>query len=135
MKNLIIQARAGKPLGISPFIDMHGHVGRFAFAIPEFSIDSLIQAMDRLGVKKIFISHMSCMSYEMAWGNDVIAKAMRSYPGRVEGYISLWPDKASNVQKEVKRCLSRGFGGFKMHNSNGVRYIDEAYQPAWVAAD
>ena len=89
MSTLLEKGRAGAPPDIDPFIDVHGHLGRFGFAIPDLSVEGVLRVMDRLGVQKILVSHMTCMSYEVAWGNDQIAQAIRRYPGRLEGYVGL----------------------------------------------
>jgi len=135
MKSLLEKARNGKPLGLRPGIDMHGHIGRCNFSIPDFSGASLVRSMDKVGIRKILLSHMNCMNFDVRWGNDVVAREIRNYPGRIEGYVSLWPDSSKNVHNEIKRCLKLGFGGIKMHNVNKVRYNDPVYAPAWEVAN
>lgn len=134
MNTLLDKGRAGAPLGITPCIDMHGHIGRYMFAVPDIRPESLIETMDRIGVQTIFISHITCLNYEVRWGNDVVADVRRACPGRFEGYIALWPDSQESVRTEVARCLASGFGGIKLHKPDMARYADAAYRPAWEAA-
>lgn len=134
MMSLLEKARLGKPLGLTPCIDMHGHIGRINFPIPDFGGASLVRSMDKVGIGKIMVSHMNCMNFDARWGNDVVAKEIRNYPERIEGYISLWPDSSKNVLNEIKRCLKLGFGGIKLH-TNKVRYNDPVYASMWETAN
>lgn len=133
--SLMQKARLGMPLGLTPCIDMHAHIGRWCFAIPDFSGASLVRSMDKVGIIKVMVSHMNCMDFDAHWGNDVVAKEMRTHPGRIEGYAAVWPDSPKNVLNEIKRCLKLGFGGIKLHNNNGIRYNDPVYACAWEIAN
>ena len=92
MKTMLEKARAGRPLGLTPCIDMHGHIGRYNFPIPDFSGAGLVRAMNRVGVQKIMVSHINCLSFDAHWDNDVVAREMQKFPRRIEGYIGVWPD-------------------------------------------
>ncbi|HEX2952058.1 MAG TPA: amidohydrolase family protein, partial [Armatimonadota bacterium] len=135
MTTVLERGRNGEPLTSFPIIDMHGHLGRYAFCIPDLSVGSVIAAMDRIGIDQIFCSHIRCTSAEMARGNDELLAAMRAYPERILGYICLWPGDADAVQREVALRLSQGFLGIKLHNINGFPYTDSGYAPAFIAAN
>ncbi len=134
MTTLLQRAREGKPLDIE-IIDMHGHLGRFSFAIPDLSPERLVESMDRLGVRSIVCSHMRCMSVDTEYGNAEVAKAMQACPGRILGYVSVYPIDPQTVRRNVERWLAAGFTGLKLHNSNGFSYTDPAYEPAYAIAD
>jgi predicted TIM-barrel fold metal-dependent hydrolase len=131
MTSLLELARQGAPLNGLDISDMHGHVGRYNFGIPDLSLAGMVAAMDRLGIDRIVCSHMRCMSADIAWGNDQVLDAMRRHPGRILGYFSVWPDHADAVRREAERCLAQPFTGLKLHNANGIPYDDPAYAPAY----
>jgi len=134
MTTLLERARNGLPLGID-IIDIHGHLGRSLFTIPDVSPESLIRSMDRLGVRRIVCSHMRAWSHDAEHGNAQMLKFMRTFPGRILGYVSVYPAAAQTVWERVERWLAAGFIGLKLHNSNGFPYDDAAYEPAWAMAD
>jgi len=135
MMPLMQKARLGRPLGLMPCIDMHGHIGRYLSPIPDFRAASLVRSMDKAGIRKTMVSHINCMNFDARWGNDVVAKEMRTHPGRIEGYATVWPDSPKNVLNEIKRCLKLGFGGIKLYNACGIRYNDLVYVSAWEIAN
>ncbi len=134
MKSLLSRLRAGEPPPF-PVTDLHGHVGRYAFAIPDLSAEGLLRVMDRTGVGRMVCSHMQCMGPDTAQGNAMVADFMRRAPGRILGYVSVFPSSADRVRSEVRRWLDAGFVGIKLHNANGIGYDDPAYVPAFELAD
>ena len=135
MKTLLDSGREGLSLAGFEIIDMHAHLGPFAYSIPDLSSASLVQVMDRIGVTRMVCSHVSCMAGDAAQGNREVLAAMRAFPGRIMGYVVLPPDSARAVQEEAERCLAEGFAGFKVHNANGIPYRHAAYEPAYKLAD
>ncbi len=131
MNSLLELARQGLPLNEFDITDMHGHIGRYNFGIPDLTPAGMVAVMDRLGIPRIVCSHMRCMSADIAWGNDQVLEAMNAHPGRILGYFSVWPDSAEAVRRETERCLARGFIGLKLHDANGFAYDDPAYEPAY----
>jgi len=128
--SLLERARAGEVLADLDIVDMHGHMGAFDFAIPQLGAAELVAAMDRTGVRQVLVSHMACMTGRVEAGNDEVLAAMRARPGRILGYVTVWPACAEAVEKETLRRLGEGFTGIKLHNSNGFPYSDAAYEPA-----
>lgn len=135
MSRFLADARAGHPLTGLEIIDMHGHLGRIGFTLPDLATGTLVREMDRIGVQSILVSHMFCMHRDTAWGNREILKAMREFPGRILGYLALWPISAEETRKETAWCLDQGFTGIKLHNSNGFPYTHPDYAPAFEMAD
>jgi len=123
----------GKPLSF-PAIDMHAHLGRYSHAMSSYDPGDFVAQIDRLGVQQAVCSHMQCMSHDVSWGNNEVWQAMKNYPGRIAGYISLFPSSKEAVAEEMKICLDRGFTGIKFHSANGFHYDDPAYEPAWKLA-
>jgi predicted TIM-barrel fold metal-dependent hydrolase len=133
--HLIDRGRAGESLADLDIVDMHGHLGAYSFAIPHREPQALVAAMDRVGIRQILCSHMACMTGRVEIGNREVLAAMRACPGRILGYVTLWPANAESVEEETRRCLGQGFTGIKLHNSNGFPYTDPAYAPALAIAN
>jgi hypothetical protein len=121
--------RAGKPIYDTPVIDMHGHLGRYNFGIPDLRVRGMVEEMDRMGVESIVVSHMQTMGNEAHRGNEEVLQAMRAYPGRIRGYVVVWPENSDTVRREVEARLEDGFAGVKLHSGNGFSYSDPAYEP------
>jgi len=134
MTTLLARGRRGERLDDCDIIDMHCHLGRAAHTVPSAEADGLLATMDRIGVRSAVCSHIRALSEQTRAGNDAMAEAIRAHPGRILGYVILWPEDRRTVADEVERCLAAGFSGIKMHSSNGFPYDDPAYEPAYAAA-
>jgi len=135
MSDLLGRARRGEALTDLGIVDLHGHLGAFRFAIPDPSAAGLVATMDRIGVRTIVCSHTACLAGHVRPGNDEVAAAGRAFPGRIAGYVTLWPADGEQVAAEARRCLDAGFVGIKLHNINGFAYTDPAYAPALAMAN
>ena len=154
MSTLLERARRGERLDELGIIDMHCHLGRVAHAVPWPEADGLLRTMDRIGIATACCAHIRCLSGQIRAGNDDVAAAARAHPGRIRGYVILWPASRQAVAEEVERCLgadrpagpadagpsktapgAAGFIGIKVHSGNGFSYDDPAYEPAYAAAD
>ena len=67
--------------------------------------------------------------------NDSMYAAMQKYPGRLLGYVYVWPGDARVVRAEVERRLKQGFTGLKMLVLMGFAYVDPGYAPAFEIAN
>jgi uncharacterized protein len=133
---LLDLGRRGEPITSIEVMDMHAHVGRYGFAIPETSAQSIVGVMERTGVAKTFIAAMPRMSEEdTVQGNQVVRESIRAFPDKLLAYVYLWPSSAAFVRREVEECFDEGFSGLKLHNANGVSYTAPAYEPAYALAD
>lgn len=132
--NLVENVRNGKPAPFDVY-DMHAHLGRFSYGMPTVDPSSIVAVMDRLGVRSTIFSHLLCIGRDAHWGNDKVYQAMQAHPGRVLGYIVVYPTNERDVQAESELRISQGFTGFKFHSGNGFAYDDPAYAPAWKLAD
>jgi len=135
MSSLLERGVRGETLDDIDIVDMHCHLGRYEFAVPETSPASLVRVMDRIGVSCAVASHTRVLSGRVRAGNDEVIEAARAFPGRIFGYAILWPTSAAWVREETLRCLDAGFVGVKLHNANGFPYTHPAYAPAFEIAD
>ncbi|HNR67012.1 MAG TPA: amidohydrolase family protein [bacterium] len=134
MKTLFERARHGESLGID-IVDIHGHLGRYGFTIPDLSAASLVSSMDRLGIDAILCSSMHCLTRYTEEGNEEIHAAMQAFPRRICGYISVYPGKAESIRRSVMGWLDKGFIGIKLHDSNGLPYTHPGYEQAYTIAE
>lgn len=134
MSTLLEQARQGKRLDIN-VIDMHGHLGRYAHAVPDVSPRSIVEIMDRTGISVVICSRMTFASPDTDFGNALVLDAIRAFPGRILGYVGIHPFGKEKVREDVEKWLNEGFTGLKLHNVNGFRYGDESYESAYEIAD
>jgi len=135
MPALLEKARHGAALTGVGIIDMHGHFGRYLQAIPDLTAEGLVRVMDRVGVRSILVSHMQCTSLHTRQGNDEVLAAMRAFPGRILGYVTVFPTSAPAATAEMERGMANGFTGLKLHSSNGIAYTDPAYAGALTIAN
>ena len=132
---LLDRARNGEKLTDIDILDLHGHFGRYMHGVPDLTADGLVRVMDRLGVRAIVVSHMQCTSMHVRRGNDEVLQAMQNFPGRILGYVTLFPSSEEAATAEMKRCVENGFTGLKLHTSNGFPYTDPGYAGALTIAN
>jgi predicted TIM-barrel fold metal-dependent hydrolase len=101
-------------------IDAHAHIYSSADQTPEWHLDFA----DRLGIEKLQISRPSLpfqkgglvlpeTPEQVRECNDLVYKAMKSYPDRFIGFFTLNPLMRKESQDEIKRCADLGFAGYK----------------------
>jgi len=137
MSAALAALRQGLPIPIPGIFDVHGHLGRYGFAIPGTDPALLVGQMDRLGVARIAVSHMHCMKWDwesLVWGHDRVREAMERHPGRILGYFSVLPDDGARIRDEAQQRLGEGFRGIKLHNGNGYAYDHPGFEPLWAIA-
>lgn len=134
MSTLLEQALQGRPLDLD-IIDMHAHIGRYSFSIPDLSPESIVRVMDRMGVRRLVCSPMRVMTQYTEEGNALVLDAMKAHPERILGYVAVRPLDADKVRTSVLKWLDAGFTGIKLHSNNGFPYSDAAYTPAYEIAN
>jgi len=111
-------------------IDAHAHVG-----FKPGDIDEQIDFADRLGIDKLCISN-PITNYsgkepedpaQVRANNDVVLKAMKKYPDRFIGYLTLNPRYQKESVEEIKRCVDHGMVGYKGYTQ--VKINDPLYYP------
>jgi len=134
MSTLLEMAREGRALELE-ILDMHGHLGHARFAIPDTSPAAMVASMDRLGIRSIVCSHMTCMGRDVEYANAEVLAATRAFPKRILGYVAVYPADPRTVRRSLSRWLGEdGFVGLKLHSANGFDYTDAAYEPAYALA-
>ncbi len=118
-------------------IDSHCHMGPyFNFHIPDNDAGSMVEVMDRLGIKMACTSPHVGITPDFRMGNHIAAEAMKDYPGRFFGYITLNGNYPEEIPGEIKRCYSMGMRGFKLHPSlHGYPADGENLKPMWEFAN
>ena len=134
MTTLLAKGRLGQSLADVEIIDMHTHLYAGA-PWKKSSADELVWAMDRTGVKTAVVSSLVSGGFRMEQCNEELLKAMRKYPGRILGYVYVWPGDAKAAKAEVEKRLSQGFVGIKMLVVMGFDYTDAGYAPAFEIAN
>ena len=136
MTTLLELGRRGEPITGIEVIDMHSHIGRAAFTIPDTTAGGIVEVMARTGVAVTVITAMLPMAeaeYEAA--NAEVLEAIRAYPGRILGYYRPFPSNPAVSMEEAARRIDEGFVGVKLHNINKFAYTSPAYVPYLAAAN
>ena len=113
------EAYHGKPLSVF-IVDAHTHIGPYYLngwyqAPSETAISAIINSMNRLGINCIVTTSHALVMGMMEVANEVVAKAIRDFPSRIYGYISICPGEGLEVVKSQIRQYGNhpGFLGFK----------------------
>ena len=130
--------KSGPGGGDLHIVDFHTHVGRWCqHWASEDRPEHLIRSMDEFGVKKSVVHHlMGLASGDVRRGNDVIGRAMREYPGRLEGAIEVNPNYRDATIPELERCRGEyDMRAIKLYpHRHGFHLNDRAYWPVYEFA-
>lgn len=111
-------------------VDTHVHLGGWNnSAAASGRTEDTIREMDRCGIQcAVATSLWSCFG-EMALGNEDVAKACASFPGRIYGYLTLDPKHPAEVQSQLRRHEDNdSFRGIKLHTeTHAVPITDTLY--------
>ncbi len=117
----------GSEAGISSFdlmaevkkyrkIDSHIHANLFSASNPEI----LIEYADRLGVEKMIISRPitegPAKPEDFIRFNNGILSAMKQFPDRFMGQLTINPHYPKESLEEIKRCIDLGMVGLKVYH-------------------
>jgi predicted TIM-barrel fold metal-dependent hydrolase len=95
-------------------IDAHEHTNLYEGG-PEVQIDFA----DRLGIEKLVISKPVVEGKgtpeQFRECNDLVLKAMKQYPDRILGQLTLNPVYRKESLEEIKRCMDQGMVGIKVY--------------------
>ena len=129
--------RGGRVPKNIPAIDTHCHFGRMAnYYIPENTLEKMIAAMDRVGIRQAWMSSIVAIFDNVRGGNEEVAGVLRRYPGRVLGTTVVNPNFPEQLKDELKRCYDEfKFRAVKVH-CPVHRYSvgGPAYEPVWKFA-
>ena len=131
------KARLGLPLDDVLVLDIHCHMGP---TIGVFSCDptprGVVATMDRYGIRKAVISHLSGLGADYVKGNDWVMDAIREYPDRYIGYCVINPHYPDEACAELERCFAHdAMRGIKLHASfHKCLLSDKGYRPVFEFA-
>ncbi|QEH41845.1 amidohydrolase family protein [Chitinophaga sp. XS-30] len=107
-------------------LDAHVHLGLSKDG-PEVNVDFA----ERLGIDRMFISKPvtsgPATPDDFRAANDVILKAMKRYPGKLTGMLTLNPAYPKASLEEIKRCTGEGMTGIKVYHQ--VKINDPLFYP------
>jgi uncharacterized protein len=107
-------------------IDAHEHVDLYEGG-PEVQIDYA----DRLGIEKIIVSRpvvtQTATPEKFREANDHVLRAMKLYPGRIMGQVTLNPVYKKESLEEIDRCIDQGMVGIKVYYQ--VKLNDPLFYP------
>jgi uncharacterized protein len=111
-------------------IDAHVHIG-----FRPGDLELLLDFADRLEIEKLCISRpVTNFSGNEPEGpevvhrfNDIIIDAVRRYPDRFIGFMTLNPRFPAEAMAELERCLDAGLSGYKGYTQ--VKINDPLYYP------
>jgi uncharacterized protein len=118
--NIEDKVKRGIPLEDYLIIDCHNHIGSWgAFYIPkEGTAESMLESMNNLGIDKVFVTAHSSIGPDYIYGNNIVIDAVKRYPDRFLGYVTVNPNYPENMDDEFNRCfLVEGMRGIKLHPS------------------
>jgi predicted TIM-barrel fold metal-dependent hydrolase len=111
-------------------IDAHAHVG-----LKPKEADEQIDMADRLGIDKMCIS-MPITNYsgtepedpdQVRKNNDTVLEAVKKYPDRYIGFMTLNPLYQKEALEEIDRCVDLGMVGYKGYTQ--LKINDPLYYP------
>ena len=107
-------------------IDAHEHVDLYGGG-PEVQIDYA----DRLGIEKIIVSRpvvtQTATPDDFREANDHVLRAMKLFPGRIMGQVTLNPVFEKESIEEIDRCTDQGMVGIKLYYQ--VKINDPLFYP------
>lgn len=107
-------------------IDSHAHV-----YLP-YNPDVVVDYADRLGIEKLAVSKpmrpgSQGLPEEFIECNNLVLKAMKMYPDRFLGQMTLNPTYKKEALEEINRCMDQGMVGLKLYNH--VKINDPLFYP------
>lgn len=136
--SLIASVWQSQPLKNTPIFDVHGHIGPYArYRFPQDSAQSLIWAMDKLGIDWTAISANAAIGPDTHYGNRVTAACVQRWPDRLIGYGVVNPKYPREVIPELRHCFDElRLQALKLHPGFHQYPIDGSLaQPAWEFAN
>jgi hypothetical protein len=111
------RARRGIPLTDLHIIDAHAHLGRCPIIHAAYGdAEGIIASMDRIGIQTTCLSSFQALGGDYHQGNDRVADAVKRYPSRLLGYVTLNPNYPDDIERELRRGLDElGCFAVKLH--------------------
>jgi predicted TIM-barrel fold metal-dependent hydrolase len=87
-----------------PIADCHGHLGVHPdFPAYKSSAEEMVRVMDLLNIKILAIASMRGCYTDCVEGNREVAEALRKFPRRFRGYVTVNPYPEGEAVKELER--------------------------------
>jgi predicted TIM-barrel fold metal-dependent hydrolase len=132
------QLRRGETLRDITIIDGHAHLGEYAnFFMNRPDAATMVAVMDRIGMQAAVVSANAAISSNTDFGNQMVLKAVRAFPGRFLGYVVANPYEAEEMETTLNRYLDApGMVAIKLHPELHDDYpmIGPRYEPMWKVA-
>ena len=99
------------------FHSAHGHLGRGNLQqVPDLALSDIIAEMERLGVESEILFTNGGLASDETWGNDLVIAAVRQYPERFTGFVSVNVHRSDDeIRREIDRGFAMGMQGIKIH--------------------
>lgn len=112
-------------------IDGHVHIGNSAYFHMNAGAEFLIDAADRAGFDRLFVTHCTALFYHMREGNDLLGKDLARYPDRLIGYVTVpTPRLGREAIDEIRRCHELyGMRGVKTYSSAEASIAERTTYP------
>jgi len=121
-----------------PVYDMHGHMGPFSGGhLPGCGLESMINTMDRVGIKLLVFSHHASLSSPDI-GNDLNIATAQQHPDKLRAYCAVNPHYPEIIKKDLESFekYKKIYVGFKFHaDSHEYPITGKNYELAWKYAD
>src|SRR3972149_12321252 len=101
---ILDQVKSALPLDDVLVIDCHGHLGAWHLThMPKKSLREMIEAMDPLGIDKLCLSPFLGCFCDFRRGNDELGEAIKKYPPRLIGQMTVNPHYPDEILPELER--------------------------------
>lgn len=138
MKDILEITKRGQKLDDFNIIDSHCHIGHWHnFYIPENNAEGMLKSMGSLGIEIACITAHASIGPNYKYGNDIVMEAVKKYPERFIGYVTISPHYPEDMKNELKRGFSvPGMLAIKLHPSSHRCPIDyKNYKIAYETAE
>jgi predicted TIM-barrel fold metal-dependent hydrolase len=97
----------------------------------------MVEVMDRIGMQAAVVSANAAISSNTEFGNQMVLRAVRDFPGRFLGYVVANPYEAETMEADLNRYLDEpGMLAIKLHPELHDDYpmLAPRYEPMWKVA-
>ena len=121
----------GRPIDFHYVMDAHAHLGQNTdFTVIDASAEGMLRCKDRMGIDLTAVSSIAGTIGGWTRGNDQVIEAVRRYPDRFLGYITVNAHDPDSVVPECERCWEAGCRALKLHSGQGLDYDHPNVRPA-----